>query len=121
MNALYNASIQDENSLGLASFALPEAKSSKTGVSVRYAPSSCHYFTSLLPCRCLAIGRYLAYSTIPIVCLGYAKGMLKIRRRRRTNGNFDSVVFSTSSVPVNNKVDNRKMCVIHGDYKELKE
>ena len=38
MNALDNASIQDENSLGLTSFAFPEAKSSKTGVSVRYAP-----------------------------------------------------------------------------------
>ncbi len=38
MNALYNANIQDENSLGLASFAFPEAKSSKTGVSVRYIP-----------------------------------------------------------------------------------
>ena len=38
MNALDNASIQDENSEGFTSFALPEAKSSKTGVSVRYAP-----------------------------------------------------------------------------------
>ena len=38
MNALDNASIKDENSTGLASFAFPEAKSSKTGVSVRYAP-----------------------------------------------------------------------------------
>ena len=36
MNALDNASIKDDNSKGLASFALPEAKSSKTGVSVRY-------------------------------------------------------------------------------------
>ena len=33
-----NASIMDENSKGLASFAFPEAKSSKTGVSVKYAP-----------------------------------------------------------------------------------
>jgi len=39
MNALYNASIKDENSKGLASFAFPEAKSSITGVSVRYAPA----------------------------------------------------------------------------------
>ena len=33
-----NASIKDENCKGFASFAFPEAKSSKTGVSVRYAP-----------------------------------------------------------------------------------
>ena len=38
MNALDNANIKDENSSGFASFAFPEAKSSKTGVSVRYAP-----------------------------------------------------------------------------------
>ena len=38
MNALNNANIQDETSTGLASFAFPEAKSSQTGVSVRYAP-----------------------------------------------------------------------------------
>ena len=37
MNALYNANIQDETSTGLASFAFPEAKSSQTGVSVKYA------------------------------------------------------------------------------------
>jgi len=36
---LDNASIKDENSKGFASFAFPEAKSSKTGVSVRYAPA----------------------------------------------------------------------------------
>ena len=40
MNALDNANIQDKDSKGLTSFALPEAKSSKTGVSVRYALSS---------------------------------------------------------------------------------
>ena len=34
-----NASIKDVNSKGLAPFAFPEAKSSKTGVSVRYAPA----------------------------------------------------------------------------------
>ena len=40
MNALDNANIKDpENSLGLASFAFPEAKSSQTGVSVKYVPS----------------------------------------------------------------------------------
>jgi hypothetical protein len=40
MNALNNANITDyENSNGLASFAFPEAKSSQTGVSVRYVPS----------------------------------------------------------------------------------
>jgi len=39
MNALDNASIKDETCKGLASFAFPEAKSSKTGVSVRYAPA----------------------------------------------------------------------------------
>ena len=39
MNALNNANIQDEHSEGVTSFALPEAKSSKTGVSVSYAPS----------------------------------------------------------------------------------
>ena len=38
MNALDNASIIDKNCNGFASFAFPEAKSSKTGVSVRYAP-----------------------------------------------------------------------------------
>ena len=38
MNALDNANIIDKNCSGLASFAFPEAKSSKTGVSVRYAP-----------------------------------------------------------------------------------
>ncbi len=38
MNALDNANINDENSKGFASFVFPEAKSSKTGVSVRYAP-----------------------------------------------------------------------------------
>lgn len=39
INALNNASIKVENCSGLASFAFPEAKSSKTGVSVRYAPA----------------------------------------------------------------------------------
>ena len=38
MNALGNANIKDVNSKGFASFAFPEAKSSKTGVSVRYVP-----------------------------------------------------------------------------------
>ena len=38
MNALDNASIKDQDCLGFASFAFPEAKSSKTGVSVRYVP-----------------------------------------------------------------------------------
>ena len=38
MNALNNANIQEKNSEGFASFAFPEAKSSKTGVSVRYVP-----------------------------------------------------------------------------------
>lgn len=37
MNALNNANIQDNTSSGPASFAFPEAKSSKTGVSVRFA------------------------------------------------------------------------------------
>jgi len=36
MNALDNASIKDIDSKGFASSALPEAKSSQTGVSVRY-------------------------------------------------------------------------------------
>lgn len=39
-NALNNANIKDENSKGFASFAFPEAKSSQTGVSVRYAPAA---------------------------------------------------------------------------------
>ena len=39
INALNNASIKDENCSGLTSFAFPEAKSSKTGVSVRYVPA----------------------------------------------------------------------------------
>ena len=39
MNALKNASIQEFPSNGFASFAFPEAKSSQTGVSVRYVPS----------------------------------------------------------------------------------
>ena len=38
MNALDNANIKDQDCLGFASFAFPEAKSSKTGVSVRYVP-----------------------------------------------------------------------------------
>ncbi len=33
---------------------------------------------------------------------------------------FDSGVFRTSSAPVTNKVDHRKMCVIHSDDEELK-
>ena len=40
MNALDNANIKDEPRLGPASFAFPEAKSSKTGVSVEYTPSA---------------------------------------------------------------------------------
>ena len=44
MNALDNANIEKPRS-GLASFAFPEAKSSKTGVSVRYVetPEKCWY------------------------------------------------------------------------------
>ena len=38
MKALDNTSIDDKGSKGSASFAFPEAKSSKTGASVRYAP-----------------------------------------------------------------------------------
>ena len=38
MNALDNANITDENRKGFATFAFPEAKSSKKGVSVRYTP-----------------------------------------------------------------------------------
>ena len=34
---------------------------------------------------------------------------------------FDSGVFRTSSAPVTNKVDARKMCVIHSDDEELKK
>ena len=34
---------------------------------------------------------------------------------------FDSGVFRTSSAPVTNKVDDRKICVIHSDDKELKK
>ena len=34
---------------------------------------------------------------------------------------FDSGVFRTSSAPVTNKVDDRKMCVIHSDAEELKK
>ena len=33
---------------------------------------------------------------------------------------FDSGVFRTSSAPVTNKVDDRKMCVIHSDDEQLK-
>lgn len=33
---------------------------------------------------------------------------------------FDSGVFRTSSAPVTNKVDHRKMCVIHSDDEDLK-
>ena len=33
---------------------------------------------------------------------------------------FDSGMFRTSSVPVTNKVDDRKMCVIHSDDNKLK-
>ena len=39
MNALDNARINDEACKGFASFAFPEAVSSKTGVSVRYTPT----------------------------------------------------------------------------------
>jgi len=39
MNALYNASIKDENSIRFTSSALPETINSKTGVSVKYAPA----------------------------------------------------------------------------------
>lgn len=35
-----NANINDKNSKGLAPFAFPEAKSSQTGVSVRYVPAA---------------------------------------------------------------------------------
>ena len=38
LNALDNAIIKDENCLGFTSFAFPDAKSSQTGVSVRYIP-----------------------------------------------------------------------------------
>ena len=34
---------------------------------------------------------------------------------------FDSGMFRTSSAPVTNKVDDRKMCVIHSDNEELKQ
>ena len=34
---------------------------------------------------------------------------------------FDSGMFRTSSAPVTNKVDDRKMCVIHSDDKELED
>lgn len=34
---------------------------------------------------------------------------------------FDSGMFRTSSAPVTNKVDDRKMCVIHSDDKELRK
>ena len=37
------------------------------------------------------------------------------------NHYFDSGVFRTSSAPVTNKVDDRKMCVIHSDNEELKK
>ena len=40
MNALYNANIKDDNNKGFASFVFPEAKSSKTGASVRYVPAA---------------------------------------------------------------------------------
>ena len=33
---------------------------------------------------------------------------------------FDSGVFRTSSAPVTNKVDDRKMCVIHSDDERLR-
>jgi len=33
---------------------------------------------------------------------------------------FDSGMFRTSSAPVTNKVDDRKMCVIHSDDEKLK-
>jgi len=39
MNALYNASIKDENSIRFTSSVLPETINSKTGVSVRYIPA----------------------------------------------------------------------------------
>ena len=33
---------------------------------------------------------------------------------------YDSGVFRTSSAPVSNKVDDRKMCVIHSDNERLR-
>ena len=60
MNALNNANINDENSKGFASFAFPEAKSSKTGVSVRYvpAPDKCWY---VFPLQASALSQPLIY------------------------------------------------------------
>ena len=41
MNALYNANVEDQaQRKGLASYAFPEAKSSQSGVSVRYVPAA---------------------------------------------------------------------------------
>jgi hypothetical protein len=48
MNALNNARIQDQHSEGFTSFAFPEAKSSKTGVSVEYIPAESKAWDVLL-------------------------------------------------------------------------
>ena len=45
----------------------------------------------------------------------YVCGMMLCMDER----NFDSGMFRTSSAPVTNKVDDRKMCVIHSDDDEL--
>ena len=47
----------------------------------------------------------------------YLCGMMQCMDNRY----FDSGVFRTSSAPVSNIVDDRKMCVIHSDNTELKK
>ena len=68
MNALDNANIKDENCSGFVSFAFPEAKSSKTGVSVRYvACEDKAWYVLRITIKGLQSGLTTAY--IPPYCL----------------------------------------------------
>lgn len=65
---------------------------------------------------------FIQQRTYPCVWAGkhydeYICGMMLCMDNRY----YDSGVFRTSSAPVSNKVDDRKMCVIHSDDEELKK
>ena len=71
---------------------------------------------------CYILQPFIKQRTYPCVWEGkhydeYVCGMMLCMDDRY----FDSGVFRTSSAPVTNKVDDRKMCVIHSDDEELKK
>lgn len=71
---------------------------------------------------CYILQPFIKQRTYPCVWEGkhydeYVCGMMLCMDDRY----YDSGVFRTSSVPVSNKVDDRKMCVIHSDDEELKK